>query len=145
MQKIKIVAVGKLKESYLEEAMAEYSKRLSRFCQFKVVELAEKKSLEEEAVAILKECKGIVVVFAIEGEQLSSEQFAAKLKIYKDSGQELTFVIGSSCGVAKIVKEKANALLSLSKMTFPHQLARVICSEQLYRACMINSGATYHK
>lgn len=145
MQKIKLVTVGKLKEKYLEDAMEEYTKRLSRFCKFTVVELAEKRSLIEESEAILKECKGIVVVFAIEGEVLSSEQFADKLKIYKDSGQEVTFVIGSSYGLANVVKERANALISLSKMTFPHQLVRLICTEQIYRAFMINTGATYHK
>ena len=145
MQKIKLLTVGKLKEKYLEDAMEEYAKRLSRFCKFTVVELAEKRSLIEESEAILKECKGIVVAFAIEGEALSSEQFADKLKIYKDSGQEVTFVIGSSYGLANIVKERANALISLSKMTFPHQLARLLCTEQIYRAFMINTGATYHK
>lgn len=145
MQKIKLVTVGKLKEKYLEDAMQEYSKRLSRFCQFTVVELAEKKSLIEESEAILKECKGIVVVLAVEGEAISSEQFAEKMKIYKDSGREITFVIGSSDGLATIVKEKANVLISLSKMTFTHQFARVICTEQIYRAFMINTGASYHK
>lgn len=145
MQKIKIVTVGSLKEKYLVDAMAEYSKRLSRFCSFSVVELDEKNNLQEESKAILKECKGIVVVFAVEGIQLTSEQFAEKMKIYKDSGREVTFVIGSSYGVANIVKEKANLLLSLSKMTLPHQLARIFCTEQIYRAFMINTGATYHK
>lgn len=67
------------------------------------------------------------------------------MKIYKDSGREITFVIGSSNGIANVVKEKANVLISLSKMTFPHQLVRVICTEQIYRAFMINTGATYHK
>lgn len=145
MQKIKIVTIGSLKEKYLVDAMAEYSKRLSRFCSFSVVELDEKNNLQEESKAILKECKGIVVVFAVEGVQLTSEQFAEKMKIYKDSGREVTFVIGSSYGVANIVKEKANLLLSLSKMTLPHQLARIFCTEQIYRAFMINTGATYHK
>ena len=81
----------------------------------------------------------------MEGEAISSEQFAEKMKIYKDSGREITFVIGSSDGLATIVKEKANVLISLSKMTFTHQFARVICTEQIYRAFMINTGASYHK
>ena len=145
MQKINIVCVGKLKEKFFSDAVNEYLKRLSRFASVTVRELAEKRTLREEAENILKELRGACVVLAVEGKKLSSETFAEKMKRFADEGKEVTFVIGSSCGLSESVKARADLLLSFSDMTFPHQLMRVILSEQIYRAFMINGGGEYHK
>ncbi|HIZ02707.1 MAG TPA: 23S rRNA (pseudouridine(1915)-N(3))-methyltransferase RlmH [Candidatus Borkfalkia avistercoris] len=145
MQKINIVCVGKLKEKFFSDAVNEYLKRLSRFASVTVRELAEKRTLREEAENILKELRGACVVLAVEGKKLSSETFAEKMKRFADEGKEVTFVIGSSCGLSESVKARADLLLSFSDMTFPHQLMRVILCEQIYRAFMINGGGEYHK
>ncbi len=145
MQKINIVCVGKLKEKFFSDAVNEYLKRLSRFASVTVRELAEKRTLREEAENILKELRGACVVLAVEGKKLSSETFAEKMKRFADEGKEVTFVIGSSCGLSEGVKARADLLLSFSDMTFPHQLMRVILCEQIYRAFMINGGGEYHK
>lgn len=145
MQKINIVCVGKLKEKFFSDAVNEYLKRLSRFASVTVRELAEKRTLREEAENILKELRGACVVLAVEGKKLSSETFAEKMKCFADEGKEVTFVIGSSCGLSESVKARADLLLSFSDMTFPHQLMRVILCEQIYRAFMINGGGEYHK
>ncbi len=145
MQKIYFVVVGKIKEAFYREAVAEYVKRLSRFAKVEIKELAEGVNPQAEKEDILRACKGYVVALAVEGESLSSEGLAKKLKTLCDAGKDITFVIGSSCGLADEVKGAADMLLSFSKMTFPHQLMRVILAEQVYRAFMINAGATYHK
>lgn len=145
MQKIRIVAVGKLKENFWREAVAEYTKRLSRFAVVEIKEIAERETIEEEANDILSACRGYVIALAVEGEKLSSEKFASLLKKQTDAGKEITFLIGSSCGLAKRVKIAADYRLSFSDMTLPHQLMRVVLCEQIYRAFMINAGATYHK
>lgn len=145
MQKITFVVVGKIKESFYREAVAEYAKRLSRFTKLEIKEIAENSSLEAEAEDILRAIKGYVVALCVEGEKLSSEKLASKLKKLEDEGKEVTFIIGSSCGLSDKVKAVANYRLSFSDMTFPHQLMRVILAEQVYRAYMINAGATYHK
>ena len=100
---------------------------------------------DKEAKEILAVCRGYVVALAVEGKKLSSEGFASFLKKKADEGAELTFVIGSSCGLSPAVKQAADCLLSFSDFTFPHQLMRVILCEQTYRAFMINSGSVYHK
>ena len=145
MIKINIVCVGKLKEQYLRDACAEYIKRLSRFCKLEIKELPERHSLKEEAEEILRELRGYTVVLAIEGKMRSSEEFSVDLKVVFDRGGEMTFVIGSSCGLDQSVKDRADLLLSFSKMTFPHQLFRVLLLEQIYRAFMISGGSEYHK
>ena len=145
MQKITFVVVGKIKESFYREAVAEYQKRLSRFVKLEIKELPEGANPEAEADDILRACKGYVVALAVEGEKLSSERLAEKLKKLEDAGKEVTFVIGSSCGLSERVKKACDFRLSFSEMTFPHQLMRVILAEQVYRAYMINAGATYHK
>lgn len=145
MQKITFVVVGKIKESFYREAVAEYAKRLSRFAKLEIKEIAENSSLETEADDILRAVKGYTVALCVEGEKLSSERLAGKLKKLEDAGKEITFVIGSSCGLSDRVKAAADYRLSFSDMTFPHQLMRVILAEQVYRAYMINAGATYHK
>ena len=145
MQKIYFVVVGKIKESFYREAVAEYVKRLSRFAKVEIKELAEGINPEAEAGEILRACKGYVIALAVEGVKLSSEGLAKKIRGLCDGGKDITFVIGSSCGLADEVKRSADFLLSFSDMTFPHQLMRVILSEQVYRAFMINAGSTYHK
>ena len=145
MQKIYFVVVGKIKESFYREAVAEYAKRLSRFAKLEIKELPEGASLEVEADDILRACKGHVIALCVEGKQTSSEGLAEKIARLTDAGKEITFVIGSSCGLSPRVKSAADERLSFSNMTFPHQLMRVILAEQVYRAFMINAGATYHK
>ena len=145
MQKINIVCVGKIKEEFYRAAISEYLKRLTRFAKVEVKELPEGKNLNEESVGILKAAKGYIFALCVEGKRLSSENLAAEVKKLCDSGEEITFIIGSSCGLAQCVKDAADFKLSFSDMTFPHQLMRVILAEQIYRAFMINSGSEYHK
>ena len=145
MQKIYFVVVGKIKESFYRDAVGEYVKRLSRFAKIEIKELAEGADPEAEAEDILRAVKGHVIALCVEGEKQSSEQLAKRIGKLVDEGKEITFVIGSSCGLSDRVKKMANYKLSFSDMTFPHQLMRVILAEQVYRAFMINAGATYHK
>jgi 23S rRNA (pseudouridine1915-N3)-methyltransferase len=145
MQKIYFVVVGKIKESFYREAVAEYAKRLSRFVKLEIKELAEGADIEAEAGDILRACKGYTIALAVEGEKLSSEKLAKKMQTLADTGKDVSFVIGSSCGLSDRVKNAADYKLSFSDMTFPHQLMRVILAEQVYRAFMINAGSTYHK
>lgn len=145
MQKIYFVVVGKIKESFYTEAVQEYVKRLARFAKVEIKELPEGANPEAEADGILRACRGYVIALAVEGEKASSEKLAKRVKALTDEGKEITFVIGSSCGLSDRVKQAADYRLSFSDMTFPHQLMRVILAEQVYRAFMINAGATYHK
>lgn len=145
MIRLNIVCVGKIKESFYREAMAEYAKRLTRFCSFNVVEIPECKTLEEEGERILRAVKGYKVALCIEGVKQSSTSLASQIKKLCDSGEEITFIIGSSQGLTDAVKAVADFKLSFSDMTFPHQLMRVILTEQIYRAFMINAGSDYHK
>lgn len=145
MQKINVVCVGKIKEEFYRSAVAEYCKRLSRFAKVEIVEIAEGKNLETEAAGILKAAKGFKFALCIEGEKFSSENLAIKIKKLCDKGDEISFIIGSSYGLADRVKQDADLKLSFSDMTFPHQLMRVVLMEQIYRAFMINSGSEYHK
>ena len=126
MQKIYLVVVGKIKESFYRDAVAEYVKRLSRFAKVEIKELAEGVSLETEADEILKNLKGYTVALAIEGEKTSSEGLAKRIKKVCDAGKDLTFIIGSSCGLSDRVKSAVDWKLSFSDMTYPHQLMRVI-------------------
>lgn len=145
MIKVNIVCVGKIKEEYLRAACAEYIKRLSRFCKTEIKELAEGRNLREEAAAILKSAKGYKIALCVEGGQMSSPALAKSLGSLVDKGEEITFIIGSSCGLDDSVKQAADLRLSFSQMTFPHQLMRVILLEQIYRSFMINAGSEYHK
>ncbi len=145
MQKIYIVCVGKIKEDFYKDAVQEYLKRLSRFAKVEVVEIPENKTLEKEGEAILRACRGHVIALCIEGRKESSESFAQLIKRLCDKGEDITFIIGSSCGLADSVKLHADERISFSDMTFPHQLMRVILTEQIYRAFMIISGGEYHK
>ena len=157
MIKVNIVCVGKVKEKYFKDGIDEYKKRLSRYCNFNIIELEEEnysmvsptlidKIKKVEGERIKKNLKGYVIVTAIEGEEFSSESLAKTIKTLGDNGTgELTFVIGGSYGVDDTIKKSANKLLSVSKMTFPHTLFRLILTEQIYRAFSINEGSAYHK
>ena len=145
MIKVNIVCVGKIKEEFYRQAIAEYAKRLSRFCKFIVKELAEGKNLSEEGKAILSSATGYKIALCIEGKKLSSTELANTVRGLCDRGQEITFIIGSSCGLSDEVKNASDFKLSFSDMTFPHQLMRVILCEQIYRSFMINGGGEYHK
>ena len=157
MFKIKVVAVGKVKENYFLDAILEYKKRLSRYCEFSIVEVKEENFIKEpndseieeilkrEGESILKELKGYVIAMAIEGKKCSSKGLATLIKNQVDKGQEITFVIGGSYGLSNAVKKRADLLLSFSDATFPHTLFRVMLLEQVYRAFTINTDARYHK
>ena len=157
MIKINLIAVGKVKEKYFEQGIEEYCKRLSRFCDFNVIEVGEenyKKTddstiqtiLEKEGAKIEPLLKGYVFVMAIEGKKFSSEKFSQEIEKRAIDGKgTITFVIGGSYGVSKKIKDKANALISFSDMTFPHTLFRLMLTEQIYRAFCINDGVAYHK
>ena len=157
---ISIVCVGKIKEKFYREAIDEYSKRLSRYCKLDIVEVADEKTpdnasrkeelqiKDKEGDAILKNIKDSVYVIAmdIEGEMMTSESLAEKVKNLAISGDSnIAFVIGGSLGLAKKVLDRAHYKLSFSRMTFPHQLFRVMILEQVYRGFKINEGEPYHK
>ena len=158
--KIKIVTVGKLKEKYLKDGIAEYSKRISRFATVEMVELADEKTpdrasdsenekiLDLEGNRILSKIgdREFVVVLAIEGKTLSSEEFSKQLEQASINGfSTLTFVIGGSLGLSKEVKKRANLSVSFGRLTLPHQLMRLVLVEQIYRAFTIQQGSPYHK
>lgn len=150
--KIKIVAVGNLKEKYFVDATNEYIKRLGRFCEIEVCEIAEKNFLEKpelildaEAKEIQKHLSGFIIVMDINGKMLDSVELSKKIQDIKMTNSSITFVIGSSYGLSESIKSLANFKLSMSVMTFPHQLARVMLLEQLYRSCCIENNITYHK
>ena len=158
--KIKIVTVGKLKEKYLRDGIAEYSKRLSRFENLEMIELADEKTpdrasdsenqkiLELEGTRILSKIgdRDFVIVLAIEGKSLSSEEFSKQLEQAPINGfSTLTFVIGGSLGLFPQVKKRANLSISFGRLTLPHQLMRLVLVEQIYRAFTIQQGSPYHK
>ena len=145
MQKINIICVGKIKETFFRSAVDEYLKRLSRFAKVEIREINEGRNLREEADDIMRAVKGFVFALCIEGKRLSSESFSREIKKLCDRGEEITFLIGSSHGLAQEVKDNCDFKLSFSDMTFPHQLMRVVLLEQIYRAFMINGGGEYHK
>lgn len=157
MIKINVVAVGKVKEKYFLDGINEYAKRLKRFCDFNIIEVAEEnyskiddklieKIKQKEAQSILKHLSGKVFVMAIEGKKLSSGKFAQLIKTNADlGGGVMTFVIGGSYGLDEQVKNKADMLISFSDMTFPHTFFRLMLTEQVYRAFSILEGSLYHK
>ncbi len=144
MINVNILCVGNLKEKWLREAAAEYEKRLSRFCRLTVIELPEQ-TPEKEKEKILSKMKGYNIALCVEGTQMTSEALAEKMDKLTMQTSEITFIIGSSEGLAAEVKQKANFKLSFSEFTFPHQLMRVILLEQIYRAFTIQNNITYHK
>ena len=155
---INLIVIGKLKEDYLRSACAEYIKRLGRYCSFELHELDECRlsddpsdkeiaaALKKEAEQIKKYAKGIIVPMCIEGKQLTSPELSQKITEAGVGGQStVTFIIGSSFGLDDGIKSMGALKLSMSKMTFPHQLARVMLLEQIYRAFQIAEGGKYHK
>ncbi|MGN1167622.1 MAG: 23S rRNA (pseudouridine(1915)-N(3))-methyltransferase RlmH [Lachnospiraceae bacterium] len=158
--KITIITVGKIKEKYLKDAIAEYSKRLSKYCKLEIMEVADEKTPDnasetmedvirsKEAERILKYVKedAYIITLEIQGKQLTSEEMAEKIEKLGVMGtSHIIFIIGGSIGLGKEVLEKSDYALSFSKMTFPHQLMRVILLEQIYRSYRIISGEPYHK
>ena len=158
--KITVITVGKIKEKYLKDAIAEYTKRLSKYCKLEIVEVADEKTPDhasetvedairaKEAERILKYVKddAHIITLEIQGKQLTSEELAEKIeKLGVQGTSHIIFIIGGSIGLGEEVLQKSNFALSFSKMTFPHQLMRVILLEQIYRSYRIISGEPYHK
>lgn len=158
--KITLITVGKIKEKYLKDAIAEYQKRLGAYCKLEIVEVADEKTLDnasevveeqirsKEGERILKYIKddAYVITLEINGKQLSSEELADKIEELGVRGtSHIMFIIGGSIGLGKEVMKRSNFALSFSKMTFPHQLMRVILLEQVYRGYRIMNGEPYHK
>lgn len=157
---ITIISVGKLKEKYLKQAVEEYSKRLQRYCKLDIIELNDEKTpdnaspkeeqqiKEKEGQAILKAIKdnSFVIALDLKGKMLSSEEFASFIQDFNTRGiSSFTFVIGGSLGLSQEIINRANYKLCFSKMTFPHQLFRVMLLEQIYRGFRIIGGEPYHK
>ena len=160
MQKITVLCVGKLKEKFYIDAQAEYVKRLGRCCKLELLELPEQRlpedpspaqiaqALETEAAAIREKLPkgGAVVALAIEGKPCSSEELARRLSDFAVAGKtQVTFLIGGSFGLSEALKRQTDFRLSMSPMTFPHHMARVMLLEQIYRAYQIQLGTRYHK
>ena len=158
--KITVITVGKIKEKYLKDAIAEYSKRLSRYCKLEILEVADEKTpdgaseiveeniREKEGERILKLIKedAYVITLEISGKMLTSEELADRIETLGIQGKShLIFVIGGSIGLGREVLRRSDYALSFSKMTFPHQLMRVILLEQIYRSYRIINGEPYHK
>ena len=160
MQKVTILCVGKLKEKFYTEASAEYLKRLQRHCKCEIVELAEyrlpedpspaeiQKALATEAAAIREKLPrgGAVIAMCIEGKTCSSEELSRRMADFAVAGKtQVTFLIGGSVGLDEELKRQADWRLSMSPMTFPHHMARIMLLEQIYRAYQIQQGTRYHK
>ena len=146
--KISVISVGKIKEKYLRDAVAEYVKRLSRYCRLEMIEVAEEAIRAKEGERLLKYIREdmYVITLEINGKMLTSEEFAEKIETLGIQGKSsIAFVIGGSIGLGKEVLKRSDLALSFSKMTFPHQLMRVILLEQVYRAYRIINGEPYHK
>lgn len=158
--KITLIAVGKIKERYFEDAIREYSKRLSRYCRLEIIQVADEKTPDGAIEALeeqIKEKEGrrildqiregaYVIALAVEGKQLDSLELAARMERLAVEGKsQLVFLIGGSLGLSKEVMRRADFALSFSAMTFPHQLMRVILLEQIYRSFRIRAGEPYHK
>lgn len=158
--KITLITVGKIKERFYTDAIAEYSKRLSRYCKLEIIQVADEKTpdkaseteerqiREKEGERILAQVKdgAYVIALAIEGQMLSSEQLADKINQLGIGGKsQIVLIIGGSLGLSEVVLRRADYKLSFSRMTFPHQLMRVILLEQIYRSYRIIAGEPYHK
>lgn len=151
--KVNIVCVGKIKERFFVEAINEYQKRMSRYCTFKIIEVDEDSKQtnlelksEKEGTLLLAKCSGVIVALDGKGKMLSSEEIAEFIEKKEIVGNsEISFVIGGSNGLSEAVLKKADLVLSFGKITFPHQLFRVVLSEQIYRAFTIIKGLPYHK
>lgn len=150
---IKIITVGSIKEKYLKDAIEEYTKRISKYTNIEIIEVKDEglveptKSLQLEEEKILKHIndKDYIITLEIEGKELSSIELASKLDKITLEASTITFIIGGSYGLSQNIKDKAKLHLSFSKMTFPHQLFRVLLLEQIYRSFKINNNESYHK
>lgn len=150
---IKIICIGKIKEKYLMDAIEEYKKRISKYTKLEIIELKDYSmddihkvlELEKEQIKRYIDPKDYVISMEIEGEQISSEILAKKIDSILNTSSNITFVIGGSYGLDDSIKQCANYHLSFSKMTFPHQLFRVLLLEQIYRSYKINNNESYHK
>jgi 23S rRNA (pseudouridine1915-N3)-methyltransferase len=160
MQRVSVLCVGKLKEKFYVDAVAEYSKRLSRYCKLEIVELPEERLPDDPSsaqidAALAREAETIraklpasatLIALCVEGKERSSPELAQMIANYANRGEsQLAFVIGGSFGLHPSIKAQAAERLSMSPMTFPHHLARVMLLEQIYRAYQINGGTKYHK
>ena len=159
MLNIKIICVGKIKEKYLQDAINEYSKRLSKYCKLNIIELPDEKIPEKTNPNIeneikTKECNNIinhikkdsyVISLDLTGKQLSSEEFSKNIENISMQSSQITFIIGGSLGLTDKVLNMSNQKICFSKMTFPHQLIRVFLLEQIFRAFKISNGETYHR
>lgn len=159
MIKVTLIALGKLKEKYLKDAVAEYEKRLSGYCSLKTIELTPErlsdKPSEKEIESALKreaqmirsyiKAKTYKIAMCIEGKMMPSEKLSSLIMQRVNEGLDIAFIIGSSYGLDEDLKKECELKLSMSEMTFPHQLARVMLLEQVYRAFKINEGSAYHK
>lgn len=158
--KITVLTVGKIKEKYLKDAVAEYSKRLSKYCKLEIIEVADEKTPDQAGETVEEQIRGkegerlmkyirddaYVITLEIQGRQLTSEELADKIdKLGISSISHIIFVIGGSIGLGKAILERSDYALSFSKMTFPHQLMRVILLEQIYRSYRIIQKEPYHK
>lgn len=155
--KLKIIAVGKIKDNFYKEAIAEYTKRISRFCAIEIVEVPERfyngipnakdidRIINDEGQNIISKLEGYVVATDIRGKELSSEEISEHIAVNKQNYSVFTFIIGGSYGLSQDVKQIADLRLSFGKITLPHQLFRVLLCEQLYRACCIENNVPYHK
>ena len=159
MLSIEIICVGKLKETYLKDAISEYSKRLSKYCKLNIIELPDEKipdktnpNIENEIKS--KECNNIInhikkdsyiICLDLSGKELSSEQFSKNIEDISMQSSQITFIIGGSLGLTEKILNLSNQKICFSKMTFPHQLIRVFLLEQIFRAFKISNGETYHR
>ena len=159
MLTINIICIGKIKEKYLKDAIIEYSKRLSKYCNLQITELPDEKipeklSKNQEEIIKEKECNNIkkhikkdsyLVCLDLQGKEMSSEDFSKKIDSIALTNSCITFIIGGTLGLAKGLLQIANESICFSKMTFPHQLIRVFLLEQIFRAFKISNGETYHR
>ena len=147
--KVTLITVGKIKEKYLKDAIAEYSKRLGRYCKLDIIEVADEKTPDQASEAVAESIRakeGERIMRHIAGSMLTSEELADKIDALGLSGRRsIAFVIGGSIGLGREVLKRSDFALSFSKMTFPHQLMRVILLEQVYRSYRIINGEPYHK
>ena len=160
MLHINIICIGKLKEKYLQEAISEYSKRLSKYCVFNITELSDEKVPDNLNDSIIKNIKekeaekiisridknSYIMTLDLKGRQFTSEEFSKKIEdISLNSSSNITFIIGGTLGLSESILKRSNELICFSKMTFPHQLIRVFLVEQLFRAFKISNNETYHR
>lgn len=157
--KVSVICVGKIKERFYTDAVKEYAKRMNRFADFEIIEIADERipdNASEKEMEQIKQCEGekilskikpqsYVIALCIEGKTLDSLELANTIDNAMSRTSRITFIIGGSLGLSDAVKSAADLHLSFGRMTLPHQLMRVVLAEQIYRSFMINSGATYHK